>query len=129
MADQLPQKRDSGSSRRDAAAMTRQRLVALVGQAFDELEQRRKQGKGDVVAVLADQILEDPMTALERLGIQLRADEQPGSNGGLSFNIKELYLAATQTANGHAPALPAIEGEIVETEAGTSGVHEVAEPW
>jgi hypothetical protein len=83
------------------------RARALIEQAFDDLADRAKAGRGDFVKVLADQMLEDPMTALERLNKLLPQEQQAGASGAV--NIGSLYLQAIQTANGHGSVAPMLD--------------------
>lgn len=85
------------------------RSRAFLEQAFDLLEERRRTGKGDFVAVLAAQIEEDPLTALERIAKLLPQEPPANAGGGLSLNFKDLYLSAAQVANGHGEPARVIE--------------------
>ncbi len=115
------------------------RVLALLGQSLDELDARKQKGKGDFVAKLADQMMEDPKAAvLDMLDwlAKIAPPEQAAEAGaGLALNIKELYLNATQTANGHAPgAARLLAGQVVDVvpepiEAGTTRVHDEATDW
>lgn len=75
-----------------------QRVHAIVGQVFDELESRKKSGKGDLVALIADEILKTPIAGLERLA-KLLPQEPSAAAGGV--NINAMFLQAVQLANGH----------------------------
>jgi len=75
-----------------------QRVHAIVGQVFDELEKRAKGGKGDIVKMIADYVEGQPMTGLERLTKLL---PQEPSDMGNTVNIPMMFLQAVQFANGH----------------------------
>src|SRR5262245_17202210 len=55
------------------AALTKQRIHALVGQVIDELEHRRATGKADYVKALADEVHRGGLAAWKALRELLRA--------------------------------------------------------
>ncbi len=73
-----------------------QRVHAIVGQVFDELEKRAKGGKRDIVALVADYIEEQPMTGLERLAKLL--PQEPTAPAATNLNM--MFLQAVKLANG-----------------------------
>jgi hypothetical protein len=87
------------------AALTKQRLHAIVGQVIDELERRRATGKADYVKALADEVEKGGIAALKALRDLLPRDED-APNPGTSFNGL-FVLAAKQAAQlpGDAPIL------------------------
>ena len=114
------------------AENTQMRVLALLNMGLDELNRRKDAGKGDFAAKLADQLLEDPKAGmaamLEWLG-KVAPAEAAQAAGGIAFDIKALYLNATQTANGHAPGSRPEPMVVEHVERGASGVHEEASDW
>jgi hypothetical protein len=89
------------------AALTKQRIHAIVGQVIDELEHRRATGKADYVKALADEVEKGGIAALKALRDLLPRDED-APNPGTSFNGL-FVLAAKQAAQlpGEAPIIDA----------------------
>lgn len=82
------------------AALTKQRIHAIVGQVIDELEQRRARGKSDYVAKLADEIEQGGLSAWKSLRDLLPpGDPDPTANPGNSLNIGQVFIAAAIKAN------------------------------
>jgi hypothetical protein len=73
-----------------------QRVHAIVGQVFDELEKRAKGGKRDIVALIADYLEQEPMTGLERLAKLL--PQEPVAPAG-PVNIQAMFLQAVKQVN------------------------------
>lgn len=118
------------------AENTQMRVLALLNQSLDELDARKAKGKGDFVAKLAGQMLEDPQAAVRAMLDWLAKVAPPeavaAAGAGMTLDIKALYLNAIQTANGHAPpALPG--GTVIEHDEGegrgTIGVHDNTTDW
>lgn len=95
---------ERGNSRAVARADTLHRAVALLGQAFDILAKQAAAGKGDFAAVLAAQLLEDPLTGLERIAKLI--PPEPAATGGANplLNIGNLYLGAARAMAEHRTA-------------------------
>lgn len=105
------------------------RVLALLNMGLDELNARKEKGGEDFVEKLANQMLEDPKAAMHAMLDWLSKVAPPevaaGAGVGMAFDIKALYLNATQIANGHAPGQRVIEHQ----DQGTIGVHEEASDW
>jgi hypothetical protein len=104
------------------AALTKQRIHALVAQVIDELEKRRASGKGDYVAKLADEVAEGGLAAWKSLRDLLPRDDPAAANGGgASMNFGHVFVAAAIEANRRAnlasPGVIDVTGEPVTTEA------------
>ena len=104
------------------AALTKQRIHAIVGQVIDELERRRATGKKDYVKALADEVEKGGIAAWKALRDLLPRDEDvtPGSAQPVSFS--QFFVAAAKEASERGPAktpLPVIDvtAEAVSTEA------------
>lgn len=120
-AQGVPQKANQQAATAHKALVTH-RARALIDQAFGELDSRKLKGKGDFVAKLADQMMEDPLRALERIAL---AFPEPAQAANVS-NINALFLQATQLANGHMPGGKIVEAVVIE---GTSRVHTDVTDW
>lgn len=109
------------------------RVLALLNQSLDELDARKAGNKGDFVAKLADQMLEDPKAAvhamLDWLAKVAPPEQAAEAGAGMALNIKELYLNAIQTANGHAPGARVVEQREPVVIEGTSRVHDEPSDW
>lgn len=103
-------------------AQVTHRARALIEMAFDELDKRKSKGGQDFVSKLADQLLEDPLRALERIALAFPEPVQQQSTS----NINALFLQATQLANGHAPGGKMIAATVIE---GTSRVLADVTDW
>jgi hypothetical protein len=80
------------------AALTKQRIHALVGQVIDELEKRRAAGKSDFVKTLADEVEKGGIAAWKALRDLLpRDDDIPSGSPSLSFS--QLFIAAHKEIN------------------------------
>ncbi len=108
------------------------RVLALLNMALGELDARKSKGQGDFAAKLADQLLEDPAAGMDAmlswLGKVAPADAA-AAGPAIAFDIKALYLQATQTANGHAPGQQQEPVTIEHEGRGTSGVHDGVTDW
>jgi hypothetical protein len=92
------------------AALTKQRIHAIVSQVIDELEKRRVAGKGDYVAKLADEVAEGGLAAWKSLRDLLPRDDPADAPSGL-MNIGNLFVLAAQQAaeRGRAQSAPMID--------------------
>lgn len=92
------------------------RQRAILDQVFDELEERRKKGKGDLVSALADALLKDPLSGMERVARLFPQEQQPA----ILLNNVTMHLDALRAASQHQPLQ--LEGHsIIDVEA--------EEPW
>src|SRR5262245_28044949 len=101
------------------AALTKQRIHAIVSQVIDELEHRRATGKADYVKALADEVQRGGIAAWKALRDLLPRDEDVPS-GSPTVGIGQLFIAAHKQINEEAKtALPVIdvEAEPVTTDA------------
>src|SRR5262245_53204509 len=94
------------------AALTKQRIHAIVGQVIDELERRRATGKKDYIKALADEVEKGGIAALKALRDLLPRDEdvKPASNPPVSFS--QLFVTAAKQASRLTPpsnVLPVID--------------------
>ena len=79
------------------AALTKQRVHAIVGQVIDELERRRATGKADYVKALADEVQRGGIAAWKALRDLLPRDEEP-SSGSPPVNFSQFFVAAAKQA-------------------------------
>src|SRR5262249_34378096 len=81
------------------AALTKQRIHAIVGQVIDELERRRGTGKRDYVKALADEVEKEGIAAWKALRDLLPRDEDvtPAPNPPVSFS--QLFVTAAKEAS------------------------------
>jgi hypothetical protein len=88
------------------AAETRQRVVAIVGQVIDELEQRRANGKSDYVAALAKNHETGDLASWKVLKDLLGRDELDTSGAAVNVNLSSLFVkvAAEVGARNRHPA-------------------------
>lgn len=87
-----------GDSRGAVAAATRHRAVALLGQAFDILEGKRR---GDFVDALAQRAIDDPISFLERAETLCGKASGETKPGGNTFNLNDfggLFAGAAAVA-------------------------------
>jgi hypothetical protein len=109
------------------AALTKQRIHAIVGQVIDELEKRRAAGKGDYVAKLADEVAEGGLAAWKALR-DLLPPGDPDTTGAGTLNIGQIFVAAAIESNRRAnAALPVIDvtAEPVDTDMETEASDDV----
>lgn len=127
----LVPRREAESSATVAGKLLNNRARALVDQAFDLLEKGAQDAEGrDFAKALAAAILRDPLGAIERVIRLTPSAEAQTPIGGILNNINNLYLNAVVQANQAAPAAaPAIEGEYVQVEPGTSRVQPSVSDW
>jgi hypothetical protein len=91
------------------AALTKQRIHALVGQVIDELEKRRAAGKSDFVKTLADEVEKGGIAAWKALRDLLPRDEVMPS-GSPSVSLSQFFVAAAKRASEEGKtALPVID--------------------
>jgi hypothetical protein len=93
------------------AALTKQRIHAIVGQVIDELERRRATGKADYVKALADEVQSGGIAAWKALRDLLPRDEEP-SSGSSPVNFSQFFVAAAKEASKLEPpktVLPVID--------------------
>jgi hypothetical protein len=87
------------------AALTKQRIHAIVGQVIDELEQRRAKGKGDYLAKLADEVEKGGIAVWRSLRDLLPRDDPNTPNGAApSMNFGHVFVAAAIEASRRANA-------------------------
>ena len=103
------------------AALTKQRIHAIVGQVIDELEHRRATGKADYVKALADEVQRGGIAAWKALRELLPRDEDTASSTP-NVSFSQLFIAAHKEINRQEQtkkSLPVIdvEAEPVATEA------------
>jgi hypothetical protein len=80
------------------AALTKQRIHALVGQVIDELEHRRATGKADYVKALADEVQRGGIAAWKALRDLLPRDDDV-SGGAPSVSFSQFFVAAHKEVN------------------------------
>jgi hypothetical protein len=80
------------------AALTKQRIHAIVGQVIDELEHRRATGKRDYVKALADEVEKGGIAAWKALRDLLPRDDDVPS-GSPSISVGQLFVAAHKEIN------------------------------
>jgi hypothetical protein len=80
------------------AALTKQRIHAIVSQVIDELEHRRATGKADYVKALADEVQRGGIAAWKALRDLLPRDDDIPS-GSPSVSIGQLLIAAHKEIN------------------------------
>jgi hypothetical protein len=80
------------------AALTKQRIHAIVAQVIDELEHRRATGKADFVKALADEVQRGGIAAWKALRDLLPRDEDVPS-GRPTVGIGQLFIAAHKEVN------------------------------
>jgi hypothetical protein len=80
------------------AALTKQRIHAIVAQVIDELEHRRATGKADYVKALADEVQRGGIAAWKALRDLLPRDEDIPS-GSPSISFSQLFIAAHKEIN------------------------------
>jgi hypothetical protein len=97
------------------AALTKQRIHAIVGQVIDELEHRRATGKADYVKALADEVQRGGLAAWKALRELLPRDEDT-SSPGTSLKIGQLLMAAHKEINSseQAKTIPPVIDVIAE---------------
>jgi hypothetical protein len=106
------------TSARAAGRATRNRFRALVDAAVAEAD-----ATGEPHERIRDAYKADPIGTWERIHKLLPPEgEAPANQGGITMNIKDLYLQAVQDAN--KPRAP-----LVDITPGTSRVHEDASDW
>lgn len=108
------------------AALTKQRIHAIVGQVIDELEHRRATGKADYVKALADEVQRGGLAAWKALRELLPRDEDTASSTP-NVSVGQLFIAAHKEINRLEQAktvLPVIdvEAEPVTTDASAEKV-------
>jgi hypothetical protein len=81
-----------------SAALTKQRIHAIVGQVIDELEHRRATGKADFVKALADEVQQGGIAAWKALRDLLPRDEDV-PRGNPTVGIGQLFIAAHKEIN------------------------------
>jgi hypothetical protein len=81
------------------AALTKQRIHAIVGQVIDELEHRRATGKSDFVKTLADEVEKGGIAAWKALRELLPRDEDI-PRGSPSMSFSQLFIAAHKEITG-----------------------------
>jgi hypothetical protein len=111
------------------AALTKQRIHAIVAQVIDELEHRRATGKADYVKALADEVQRGGIAAWKALRDLLPRDEDIPS-GRPTVGIGQLFIAAHKEINrleqARTAALPVID---VTAEPVTTGASEEEVDW
>jgi hypothetical protein len=80
------------------AALTKQRIHAIVGQVIDELEHRRATGKADCVKALADEVQRGGIAAWKALRDLLPPDDNV-LGGSPSISFGQLFIAAHKEIN------------------------------
>lgn len=118
---------EEGAKHRSTATLLGYRLTnrtrAILEQTFELADSRRgKAGKVDYVEVLANQLCEDPLSFLERVARLLPTEAAPSSSAPGTLNLNQLFLQATQLANGHNAG-----GRIIDM--GTIGVQQEPSDW
>jgi hypothetical protein len=82
------------------AHITKQRIHAIVGQVIDELEDRRRKGKSDYVAKLANEVEEHGLAAWQALRDLLPRDDPATSSAGTTVqNFGSVFVAAVREAS------------------------------
>jgi hypothetical protein len=91
------------------AALTKQRIHAIVAQVIDELEHRRATGKADYVKALADEVQRGGIAAWKALRDLLPRDEDIPS-ASPSVSLSQFFVAAAKQASEQGKAaLPIID--------------------
>jgi hypothetical protein len=80
------------------AALTKQRIHAIVSQVIDELEHRRAAGKADYVKALADEVQRGGIAAWKALRDLLPRDEDMPS-ARPSVSLSQFFVAAHKEIN------------------------------
>lgn len=94
------------------AALTKQRIHAIVGQVLDELEHRRATGKADYVKALADEVQRGGVAGLKSLRDLLPRDEDVPGGHAAPVSFSQLFVSAAREASRLEPpkiALPIID--------------------
>lgn len=114
----VPARPVDGDSQIAARSVTKHRVTALVGQIIDELENRKRSGRGDIVARACDEIA--LMPALDALAL-LRAllPESPTEQQGKttkSLGLQALFVSAARemAASGNGVQLGLVEAQVID---------------
>jgi hypothetical protein len=107
------------------AALTKQRIHAIVSQVIDELEHRRAAGKADYVKALADEVQRGGIAAWKALRDLLPRDEDM-PRGNPTVSLSQFFVAAAKEASKLEPTntpppvidvrVEAVETDALETE-------------